>query len=175
MNTYSLAPRINMVGMEWMQADHADPTTLTAWILAGSSVTQYGIFLAVILLICFVCSKWPHMPKHHQLDYRARLIGFASYSDYLSSPHWSRVKRWIHKRDGDKCTVCNGKNSLLVHHREYKNIGKERGSELTLVCKACHTEIHVIANHGVRLWVADKVYRRHYKWEKFRKRFALFH
>ena len=41
-----------------------------------------------------------------------------------------------------KCCVCGNLNDLEVHHKTYKRLGREKLSDLVLLCKYCHKELH---------------------------------
>ena len=70
-----------------------------------------------------------------------------SYKEFLASEYWNQIKKIIHERDKNKCTVCNKKGELHVHHTTYKHVRKEYNhlSDLQLLCKDCHYNIHCIA------------------------------
>jgi hypothetical protein len=142
-----------------LDGTQTDPKELTAWILAGSSSWHYGILVAVLLLFVAMWRWWPHPPKHGHLDYLAKMIGFPNYQAYLSSGHWYRMKRIIHKKYSDRCNVCAGTKDFRVHHRTYDRIGREEINDLVLLCAKCHGETHKLANTGVPLMRADLVYK----------------
>nr|WP_313519507.1 HNH endonuclease [Brevundimonas diminuta] len=89
---------------------------------------------------------------------RLRALGFASYRDYLSSPHWQNVRRryWASKLAKNKCCAgCGAGGALSLHHRTYKRIGEERLMDLVLVCRDCHSDIHDFEDRaGAHPWRA---------------------
>jgi len=41
-----------------------------------------------------------------------------------------------------QCRICNRKTWLNIHHKTYKNYGKEKKEDLMVLCKFCHGELH---------------------------------
>ena len=65
-----------------------------------------------------------------------------SYTLYLESKQWAERRALaIHAANG-KCQSCGGRNSLNVHHRNYKRLGKERPTDLIVLCRDCHDILH---------------------------------
>lgn len=66
------------------------------------------------------------------------------YSNYLKSDYWKKVRFLVLKRDGRKCTMCESKSRLEVHHIKYDNRGNELNhlQDLTTLCSNCHKTIH---------------------------------
>lgn len=63
-----------------------------------------------------------------------------TYKEYLDSPAWEMKRDKVKERDGGQC-VC-GTQATEVHHKTYKNIGKEPLSDLVALCKECHDRVH---------------------------------
>ena len=63
-----------------------------------------------------------------------------TYDAYKSSPAWQRKRNAVKQRDGGQC-VC-GAPATEMHHKTYKNLGKEPLSELVMLCNACHNRLH---------------------------------
>lgn len=63
------------------------------------------------------------------------------YKNYLKSPAWKVKRDAVEQRDGGQC-VC-GAQATEVHHKTYKNIGKELLSDLVALCKECHEREHI--------------------------------
>lgn len=70
-------------------------------------------------------------------------LGFATYRDYLRSPHWLAF-RARYKSSGRRmtCIVC-GIKPIELHHHTYKRLGNERLDDVTPVCRLHHEAIHV--------------------------------
>lgn len=68
-------------------------------------------------------------------------LGYPSYKEYLKSEHWQNVRR---KRlsNGRKCEYCGNGEFIEVHHKTYKRLGRERYSDLMLLCHNHHTALH---------------------------------
>lgn len=61
---------------------------------------------------------------------------------YLRSEHWLRTRREALARADRRCQVCNGQQSLDVHHRTYERLGAELPTDLTVLCRRCHDLFH---------------------------------
>jgi hypothetical protein len=64
------------------------------------------------------------------------------YSEYLKTSHWQEVRKSALDYAKDRCQVCNGKNKLNVHHRNYKTMWSETGSDVVVLCITCHGLFH---------------------------------
>lgn len=80
--------------------------------------------------------------EQRNLQSGLRLLGLKSYGQYLSSPHWRRLKREWRKK---ACEWCGAKRGLCLHHRTYARLGAELRSDLVTICDTCHR-----AEHGIR-------------------------
>lgn len=63
-----------------------------------------------------------------------------TYEEYKQSPAWHQKRELVRERDKSLC-VC-GAQATEVHHKTYKNIGKELLSDLVALCKECHEREH---------------------------------
>lgn len=63
------------------------------------------------------------------------------YYTYLQSSHWKKTRKWKLRRKSYRCCICKGKASI-VHHLSYKNLNKERPSDLRAMCLRCHKLWH---------------------------------
>jgi hypothetical protein len=64
------------------------------------------------------------------------------YEDYIKSPEWKSRAEAAKNRAGNRCQVCNGRESLNAHHRTYENLGNEGEMDLIVLCKDCHKLFH---------------------------------
>lgn len=64
------------------------------------------------------------------------------YVAYLLSDHWGRVRAKAIKRAGGRCSICNAKGPLQVHHRTYERLGEERDNDVIALCRKCHARVH---------------------------------
>ena len=63
------------------------------------------------------------------------------YREYIVSAEWkARRDRYMDKK-GHKCEVCRGV-ATQVHHKSYKNLGREKDSDLQALCDGCHRNTH---------------------------------
>jgi 5-methylcytosine-specific restriction endonuclease McrA len=64
------------------------------------------------------------------------------YVVYLHSPLW-RLRRWIWiLRAGGHCQQCGSRRRLTVHHLTYRRLGRERRSDVAVLCWPCHQARH---------------------------------
>lgn len=66
------------------------------------------------------------------------------YSDFLETPYWKSIAKFVKDRDGNRCVKCGTDRRLHVHHLNYQNHGDEihHLDDLICVCRKCHNEIH---------------------------------
>ncbi len=65
------------------------------------------------------------------------------YKEYLQTPHWKRKRNEKLRAAGYRCQMCNRRaRPLEVHHRTYERRGEELDTDLTVVCRSCHTNFH---------------------------------
>jgi len=74
-----------------------------------------------------------------------------TYGALLFRPEWRAKREEILKRDFKSCVICNGSNSLQVHHRQYHFIVRENKFKLPweysenlliTLCESCHKRGH---------------------------------
>lgn len=90
------------------------------------------------------------------LAVRMKAIGFRVYAQYLASVHWKDLRaRWLQSQQfrGWRChTVgCDSKAGLSLHHFTYERLGREELTDLVLVCRDCHSNIHKLERRGMHL------------------------
>lgn len=59
------------------------------------------------------------------------------FERYMQSKEWAIVSERIKKRDGYKCRSCGSPFDLIVHHLNYKHVGKEKDKDLITLCFKC--------------------------------------
>lgn len=60
------------------------------------------------------------------------------YLAYLQTDHWKEMRRLALDHAEHRCQLCNATENLEAHHRTYERIGRERLSDLTVLCSDCH-------------------------------------
>ena len=108
------------------------------------------------------------MPRRRlpSLSRRLKELGFKTYQDYLASDHWRNVRRlWMPRRTRNDSPVCEfclaGQRPLHLHHRIYKNLGRETSRDLVLICESCHDWVHTWFNNGRKsLWTTTRQVQR---------------
>ena len=69
-----------------------------------------------------------------------------SYSDYLQTPEWQEQRRRARLRADGRCAGCATTENLETHHSTYQRRGEEDPADLTVLCAACHTAVHLVAD-----------------------------
>ena len=64
------------------------------------------------------------------------------YETYLWSREWKQRANEAKQRAGWQCALCEETKSLEVHHRTYQRVGRERPSDLVVLCWRCHRRHH---------------------------------
>lgn len=64
------------------------------------------------------------------------------YNEYLLTGHWQEMRIKSLNRANRKCQLCSDATNLNVHHNTYKTRGFEYLSDLTVLCKRCHSRHH---------------------------------
>lgn len=67
-----------------------------------------------------------------------------AYKNYLKTRAWKNKRKEAIKHHGGKCAVCGCDGKLDVHHLTYSRLGKEKMSDLQLLCRQHHREAHGI-------------------------------
>jgi 5-methylcytosine-specific restriction endonuclease McrA len=74
------------------------------------------------------------------------------YLIYLRSPIWRLRRRvWILQARG-RCQHCGSHRRLTIHHRTYQRLGRERRSDVAVLCWNCHRQQHSHARPAHTQW-----------------------
>ena len=65
-----------------------------------------------------------------------------AYKDYLTTKHWTELKKVIKEQYSHACSLCVSRENLHVHHRSYTRIGREFWGDVILLCAKCHELFH---------------------------------
>lgn len=80
---------------------------------------------------------------NQQIEFDFFASGKDFYQQYLSSQRWLSVRKSKLRMAEYRCQVCSEKNKPLhVHHNNYSRLGKEKTSDLTVLCEDCHQLFH---------------------------------
>lgn len=79
---------------------------------------------------------------------RLQELGFASYAEYLDSPHWRKLRVRFAASDQPQDCMCGETERLQLHHMTYERVGAEELSDLMWLCKTCHAMVHVLEERG---------------------------
>ena len=64
------------------------------------------------------------------------------YLEYLKTDHWQHFRKEAFKFYKSSCQICNSKNNLNIHHKTYKNRGRETFNDIVILCYNCHELFH---------------------------------
>lgn len=65
------------------------------------------------------------------------------YSLFLQTEYWKKFAAYARKKAEYICQDCGAMGvSLHVHHLTYERRGKERLSDVKVLCKSCHEKVH---------------------------------
>ena len=69
---------------------------------------------------------------------------YGEYLNYLDSPEWNAFRTMIFAQRGRTCEKCgtNDGAERHVHHLTYKNLMREKPSDVLVLCEPCHSAIH---------------------------------
>jgi hypothetical protein len=65
-----------------------------------------------------------------------------NYTAYLLSPEWKAIRQIKLRQSSHKCEGCLNASRLQIHHLTYKRIGREKMSDLMVLCDNCHGQVH---------------------------------
>lgn len=71
-----------------------------------------------------------------------------TYSEYLLTDHWRRMRERILERDNRQCVECTETENLHVHHLTYERVGCELDTDLITLCELCHAIEHQLRPVG---------------------------
>lgn len=135
---------------------------LLGWLLGAGFVTIVIIFYWVILdnlgaLDEDFLEEWMVRPidrlinigdenwKWDDAEWRSIATSkVVDYDDYLDSEEWAKKRTYLLKKVGYKCQNCSSRRNLQVHHLTYKRVGRERTTDLQVLCRNCHEIEHDI-------------------------------
>lgn len=70
-------------------------------------------------------------------------LGSTYLTEYLQNDHWKATQKRALLRAGGYCQRCHQRGLPLdVHHLTYRNLGRERESDLLVLCRDCHQKEH---------------------------------
>jgi 5-methylcytosine-specific restriction endonuclease McrA len=64
------------------------------------------------------------------------------YHDYLKTPEWNRRRQVALAIAEHRCMLCYSPDALTVHHRTYLRLGREKLTDLVVLCWPCHKLLH---------------------------------
>lgn len=95
-----------------------------------------------------------------------------SYSEYISGAEWMEVRKRYWESDlPQECYVCKKPRDekFHMHHRTYRNFGREELDDIVPVCARCHRFIHSIYEFFLKtrskadLWKSTDLARNSYR------------
>ena len=86
--------------------------------------------------------------RHVLFNERIASLGFASYDEYLRSPHWQSFRRVYLAAAGWKGCHCCGEPKVELHHQSYARLGHEEPDDVIPLCRGCHERLHTLLKAG---------------------------
>lgn len=86
-------------------------------------------------------------PKENGLSYASRdrvlqELGFSSYSEYLSSDLWRKIRKRVISRYGNQCRICGFPYDNIHHLRyDWKTLSGKSLVNLVPLCRDCHKSL----------------------------------
>lgn len=78
-------------------------------------------------------------------DEYLKLMMAMPYPDYINTEHWIHFREEALKFFGVHCGLCNSeKKKIQLHHKTYKNRGRETFNDVIPLCEDCHKKMHGI-------------------------------
>lgn len=77
---------------------------------------------------------------YEKRDRVLKLLGYSSYTEYLESELWAKIRAKVLNSNNGKCRLCRDP-ATVVHHRNYKPItmkGVGWKKSLIPLCNKCH-------------------------------------
>jgi len=76
----------------------------------------------------------------------------ANYEIFIKSAQWRNICATMIKQAERKCVRCGNSSARLeVHHLNYERFGgRERRSDLLVVCKTCHEQVEIIRQQELK-------------------------
>jgi 5-methylcytosine-specific restriction endonuclease McrA len=99
--------------------------------------------------------KYEKLRKHAKSQQKPKLERVDYYA-YLKSKKWAKKRRKALFKAKHKCECCGATEELHVHHLSYKRLGKEPLSDLKVLCRNCHCNVH--ENDGKALSDSTKAF-----------------
>lgn len=69
------------------------------------------------------------------------------YDKYIISSKWRNKREELFKIRGKICELCKSTSNIHVHHKTYKNLFNENMEDLQVLCKCCHSKVHLNKNY----------------------------
>lgn len=71
-------------------------------------------------------------------------VHYANYDEYLKSKWWRQRRKQALDKAKNRCERCGEvpDKPLHVHHKSYDRLGREKASDLEVVCYKCHHYEH---------------------------------
>ena len=102
-----------------------------------------------------------------------------NYQEYLKTEHWKKLRAKKRKRKKKRvCAICGYDKNLETHHLAYKNLYDVKSSDLRVLCRGCHSLVHLLmkekkivfrkSSHYYRFYYIKKMVRIYKKYDKYK-------
>jgi hypothetical protein len=136
----AIVPYVEFMAENTPEQEHVRVAMIEALVRDGLPLgVVAGIYRATKDELAKVRDEPPIQPEVQSQEDWLRSL---SYGAYLRSEHWKSVRAAALERAGHRCQLCNSPDRLEVHHRTYERRGRERPTDVTVLCDECHARHH---------------------------------
>jgi 5-methylcytosine-specific restriction endonuclease McrA len=82
------------------------------------------------------------MPEDESPELIMDLVRSSTYEVFLATNYWRNLRERAFEELGRSCRRCGQTEFLHVHHKTYERLGRERISDLEVLCRRCHQTKH---------------------------------
>src|SRR4030095_3538534 len=90
--------------------------------------------------MAYLVTGCPGAPKTDRIFLTRRTA--MNYDSYLTSDAWYRLVAEVLRLPQYECYICLRTRPLRAHHKTYARLGRERLSDLVVLCDTCHRKFH---------------------------------
>ena len=85
------------------------------------------------------------------------------YLEYINSIEWKELSSDIKRSRHYRCEACGSIKRLQCHHVTYNRLGREKRSDLFVLCRDCHSKYHAKYKARDMPWGKTDCLKRHVK------------
>lgn len=139
---------VSMTAPLWLAAYLVYVVLHGAWKLVAEYVPWHAIARRVPWLRGWSERRAAAWERRKEVAYLRNML----YSAYLLTDHWQRTRWQKLEEAGHLCQQpgCGATRGLEVHHLTYERRGEERMTDLQVLCRRHHQEVHALRRRSTR-------------------------